>query len=304
MWISLNSDRTRIYKLRKIKIFMLDRLIPLKRIMRKPWEMGYIGLVYSSVSLLLVSFVFSKDYVLSQYSGILVVLLTLICCLPYMYRIVKQEEGNDLQITEQGRLIMEHSRALKALMWLFLGLVVGFSFWYLALPSYSAQNFDAQIKTFCTINSPHNYEACLQQYGLITGAATSVNHLMAIFANNLYVMIFTLVFSLIFGAGAIFILIWNASVIAAAIGMFAGSLGKLHSGLFRYLIHGLPEISAYFVAALAGGIVSVAFIRKDLRGERLWIILQDALILVIVAVLILIVSAFMEVYLTPLITAF
>jgi uncharacterized membrane protein SpoIIM required for sporulation len=279
---------------------MLDRLIPLKRVMRKPWEMGYIGLIYSSVAILLTSFIFSKDYVLSQYSGILVVLFTLICCLPYMYRIIKQEEGRDLEITGQGRLIREHSQAIKALMWLFLGLVIGFSFWYLALPESAASNFDAQIKTFCVINSPHNYDACLQQYGLVTGSATRINHLMAILTNNIYVMVFTLVFSLFFGAGAIFILIWNASVIAAAIGMFAGNLGRMHLGLIRYLVHGLPEISAYFVAALAGGIVSVAFIRKDLRGERLWIILQDVIILIIVAVLILIASAFMEVYLTPL----
>lgn len=279
---------------------MLDRVIPLKRIMRHPWEMGYIGLLYSSIAIIFVSFVFSKDYVLSQYSGLMLVLITLICCLPYMYRIIKQEEGNDLEINEQGKLIMEHSRALKALMWLFLGLVIGFSFWYLVLPNQAPQNFDAQIKTFCTINSPQNYETCLQQYGVITGKATSVAHLMAIFSNNLYVMVFTLVFSLFFGAGAIFILIWNASVIAAAIGMFAENLGRMPLGLLRYLIHGLPEISAYFVVALAGGIVSVAFMRKDLRGERLWIILQDALILIIVAVMILIVSAFMEVYLTPL----
>lgn len=279
---------------------MLDRLVPLKRIMRNPWEMGYIGLIYSSVAVILVSFVFSGDYVLSQYSGILLVLFTLICCLPYMYQIIKQEEGHGLEINEQGRLIMEHSRAVKALMWLFLGLVIGFSFWYLVLPDEAPRNFDAQIKTFCTINNPQNYELCLQQYGVITGKVTSAEHLMAIFANNLYVMTFTLVFSLFFGAGAIFILIWNASVIAAAIGMFAENLAGMPAGLVRYLIHGLPEISAYFVAALAGGIVSVAFMRKDLRGERLWIILQDVVILIIVAVLILIAAAFMEVYLTPL----
>jgi uncharacterized membrane protein SpoIIM required for sporulation len=68
----------------------------------------------------------------------------------------------------------------------------------------------------------------------------------------------------------------------------------------RYMIHGIPEIGAYFVGALAGGIVSVAIIRKDLRGERSWKILQDSLILVIIAVLILVVAALMEVYLTPL----
>lgn len=296
----LLNKKTRVYKFPRANNWMLDRLIPFKKSIREPWRMSYVGLIYSSVAIILTNFIFSKDYVLSQYSGVLLVLFTLICCLPYMYKIIKNEEGKDLEIDEQGSLIREHTRAVKALMWLFLGLVIGFSFWYLALPNSASTNFDAQIKTFCTVNSPSNYESCLQQYGVITGAVTNVNQLMSIFANNLYVMMFTLVFSLFFGAGAIFILIWNASVIAAAIGMFAKNLGRLHLGLLRYLVHGLPEISAYFIAALAGGIVSVAFIRKDLRGERVWIILQDALILIIMALLILIVSAFMEVYLTPL----
>jgi len=69
--------------------------------------------------------------------------------------------------------------------------------------------------------------------------------------------------------------------------------------VLRYMIHGIPEIGAYFVGALAGGIVSVSVIRKDLRGEGLWKILQDALFLIIIAIVILVIAALMEVYLTP-----
>jgi len=123
---------------------------------------------------------------------------------------------------------------------------------------------------------------------------------LSIFANNVSVLIFVLVFSLVFGAGAIFILVWNASVIAAAVGMFAKSeITGLPLGILRYMIHGLPEIAAYFVGALGGGIVSVAIIRRDLDSDRKWNILQDAIVLVIIALLILLVSAVIEVYFTP-----
>jgi len=48
-----------------------------------------------------------------------------------------------------------------------------------------------------------------------------------------------LLFSLVFGAGAIFILAWNASVIAGAIGIFTKqSLLEIPIGLARYMIHG------------------------------------------------------------------
>lgn len=280
---------------------MLEMIMKPKRAERKPWEMFFIGLIYSALALFLVSFVFSGDTTLSKYSGILLVMFTVIACLPFMYYIIKLEEGKDMEIDDQGKLVREHWKALSALMWLFFGFIVGFSIGYIVLPSHSANNFNAQIEVFCSINSPQNYESCLAENGIITGKVTSgAGMALSIFANNVSVLIFVLVFSLALGAGAIFILVWNASVIAAAIGMFAKSeLTGLPLGILRYMIHGLPEIAAYFVAALGGGIVSVAIIRKDMDSERKWNILQDAIVLIVIALLILLVSAIIEVYFTP-----
>lgn len=281
---------------------MIEMLIKPKKAERKPWEMFFIGLFYASLSLLLVTFVFGKDSILREGSGLLVVTFTVICCLPFMYYIIKLEEGKDIVISSSGRLIREHSKAITAMMWMFLGFVVAFSFLYLVLPEHAGQNFNFQIKTFCAINSPSNYNYCLEQHGIPigTGNVAGAAVVMSIFANNIYVLIFTIIFSLVFGAGAIFILVWNASVIASAIGIFAQeSLLNLPFGILRYMIHGIPEIGAYFVGALAGGIVSVAVIRKDLHGEGFWKILQDSLIMIILAIIILIIAALMEVYITP-----
>ncbi len=283
---------------------MIEMLIRPKRAERRPWEMFFVGLVYASIAFLLVSFVFSADMALKDGAGLLMVIFTVIFCLPFVYYLIKLEEGKDVEISSSGTLIKEHSKAISALIWLFLGFVVAFSFWYLVFPTQAGENFNFQIKTFCAINSPQDYKNCIEMYGvpIITGKATGFDIVMGIFANNIYVLIFTIIFSLAFGAGAIFILVWNATVIASAIGIFAkGSLSGIPLGLARYMIHGVPEIAAYFIGALAGGIVSVAVIRKDLRGERAWSILQDALILIIIAIIILVLAALMEVYFTPLI---
>ena len=105
---------------------------------------------------------------------------------------------------------------------------------------------------------------------------------------------------MIFGAGAIFILAWNASVISAAIGIFSKSdLTNLPLGLVRYMVHGIPEIGAYFAGALAGGIISIAVIKHDINSEKFWIILQDSLNLVILSVVVLFLAALMEVFITP-----
>ncbi|MCH7974184.1 MAG: stage II sporulation protein M [Bacteroidetes bacterium] len=131
-----------------------------------------------------------------------------------------------------------------------------------------------QIETYCKINSPGAVERCISLYSVtgtateITGSITKPIRFLAILENNMYVMIFTLIFSLLFGAGAIFILIWNASVIAAAIGIFTRyQLSDIPLGLARYMIHGFPEITAYFITALAGGIFGVGAIRHGIKDK-------------------------------------
>ncbi len=283
---------------------MLESLINPKRAERQPWEMLFVGLLYASLSILLPYFLFGKDPVLSRYLGILIVTFCVMFTMPFVYYTIKLEQRKDIEYEGEFKILKEHSRAIMVFLWLFLGFVIAFSFWTMILPA-GNNLLDAQIKTYCQINQHNNYNACIKQYGLteastITGAVTSKDRFLSIFTNNVYVMIFTLVLSLIFGAGAIFILAWNASVIAAAINIFTKStISQLPMGLGRYMIHGIPEIAAYFIAALAGGILSISVIRRDFRGERLWSIVQDALNLVIIGIVILLLSAIIEVFITP-----
>lgn len=283
---------------------MLEMLINPKKAEKKPWEMFIIGAFYGTISLMLVKWIFSGDPVLSKYSGILVVTFCVMFTIPFMYFALKNEEEKDLEIDGLMKIMKEHGRAMLYFMLLFLGFVVAFSLWYIAFEN-GNQNFRAQIETFCIINKPTHFDECVSEYGIskvskTTGFLTSKEKIVNIFANNIYVLIFTLVFSLIFGAGAIFILAWNASVIAAAIGIFSRSnLANLPLGLARYMIHGIPEIAAYFSGALAGGILSVAVIKHEVNSEKFWIILQDSLNLIILAVVILFFAALIEVFITP-----
>ena len=103
------------------------------------------------------------------------------------------------------------------MMFLFLGFVVAFVLWYCVLPaSLVESSFRYQTDTIQRINSQ------------IVGAHSSLGTFMYIFMNNIKVMIFCVLFSFLFGAGAIFILTWNASVIAAAIGNFIRTNLTMH----------------------------------------------------------------------------
>ena len=107
---------------------MIELFMKAKRAERHPWELFIVGGFWASVSLLLVTFFFGNDSILKEGSGLLVVIFTVISCLPFMYYIIKLEEGKDVEIDDSGRLVKEHSKAIHALMWMFLGFVVACGF--------------------------------------------------------------------------------------------------------------------------------------------------------------------------------
>ncbi len=281
---------------------MLESIVNPKRVEKGPWKMFFIGIIYASVSILLVHFFFSKDVVLSKFSGILVVTFSVMFSLPFMYFIIKREEKEDEEVEGFLGVWKTHSDAIYALMWLFLGFIVAFSIWYVILQN--SNLFNAQLETYCMINSPGNIESCVKEYSpgpkITSGISGGGIRLLSIIENNIYVMIFTLIFSLIFGAGAIFILAWNASVISAAIGIFTEyNIKEIPIGIFRYMIHGFPEIAAYFITALAGGMFGVGVLRMGLKNRKSLRVMGNTIILLLIAILVLIIAAILEVYFTP-----
>lgn len=287
---------------------MFEMLINPRKAERRPWELFFVGLFYAALSILFVEGVFARDPVLSKYAGVLLVTFTVMFSMPFVYYTIKLEEGKITPRRGTLALLREHKKAIIVFLWLFLGFVVAYAIGYMVFSS--EHSFRAQIETYCVINRPTAVDSCVAQYGFqqgagVTGAATSTERLYLIFTNNIYVLIFTLIFSLVFGAGVMFILAWNASVIAAAIGIFTKSATScLHAGLIRYLIHGIPEIGSYFIVALAGGMVSIAVIKHEAGTAKFWDVLQDSLNLIILAIVVLFAAALMEVYLTPFILDF
>lgn len=297
---------------------VLELLMGPKKAESKPWDMFFIGMLYSSLAMFLSVWIFREQ------ASIIMVLLTVIACLPLVHRTFLQQEKIDVESDSEGERLKEHWKALEFLMLLFLGFVVSFSLWYVFLPDDMVQtSFNSQIQTIQAINAKVAAAATftgtntLTSDNAISAKAVSMSSLfMRILTNNIKVLLFSVFFAFFYGAGAIFILTWNASVISAAVGNFvrnnigdyASQLGLIKAGgyfhifslgLLRYFIHGIPEILAYFIGGLAGGIVSFAIIRHDFGTEKFKAILMDALDLILISVLILVVAGLLEVYVTP-----
>ena len=278
---------------------VIESLINPRNAEGHPLEMYLLGVVYASIAIFLSLWIF-KDY-----ASLVMVFLTVVASIPLVYTVIGLEEKKDDSLVSEKFLIKEHSKAIMVFVFLFLGYLTAFSFWFVAMPETMITNmFSVQLDTIRSINSS------------VVGLSVGGDFMMQIFSNNIKVMIFCILFAFLFGAGAIFILTWNASVIAAAIGTFikdnipvyvsSSGIGQVtgyfHAGsvgVLRYMIHGIPEIAAYFVAGLAGGIISVAVIRHDFGTKRFKHILFDSLDLIVISIFILLVAAAIEVFITP-----
>ncbi len=284
---------------------VLESLTTPERAEKNPWDLLFIGAMYAAIGVFLSIWVFKEE------SSIVMILLTVLACIPLIFNTVKLEASKDQPNVKEVFLLKEHSKALSFFMCLFVGFVVAYSFAYIILPTPLVDIlFSAQQTTIEQINTQ------VATPGTLTSSATGGNLFMQILGNNLKVLLFCIFFSFFYGAGSIFILTWNASVISAAIGNFfrthistyAASVGlpkiagyfHIYSlSILRYFIHGLPEILGYFIGGLAGGIISVAVIGYDFGTPNFKRIVVDSFDLILVAIFVLFIAAIIEVYVTP-----
>ena len=274
-------------------------IFPLKA-EKKPWEMFFLGFLYTTIGIILSLWIF-----MDQSSLVMVFMITM-ATIPIFYNTMKLEESKDMLMDDETSILKEHNRAISFFLYMFVGITVACAFSYVILPNDTVNVlFDKQIGTIQVINNH------------VSGKViNNLDIFGKVFFNNFKVLSFSILFAFIYGAGAIFILTWNATVIGAAIGNFirtnistyTSQLGLLEAGnyfhvistgLLKYSIHGIPEITAYFYGGLAGGILSVALIRKHLRTEKFPIIIKDFAELVLIAIGFLVAAAFLEIYVTP-----
>ncbi len=263
---------------------VLESIIGAKSAENHPLRVFICGIIFTFVAAAASYFIF-KSYI-----SLLMITFSTIASIPLIHKTIRLEAGKDLKIYSEVRLLREHGKAIRAFIMLFLGFLAAFSFLFVALKENTKIGvFEVQLKTIAEMNPE---------------LSADISSLEGILANNLKVLLFVILFSFFYSAGAIFILSWNASVIGAAIGTFitnklGSGLGTAISlGVARYMTHGIFEIWAYFVAALAGGIISVAVINHHFKHEKFARAMFDAISLILISILLIILAALIEIYIT------
>ncbi len=260
---------------------VLESILDPKNAEDKPLHVFIIAIAYSVISALLARQLFPSQ------ASILTIAFIAIVFVPFFQKLFEiEEEAEDKAVQgEKGNLFARHRKIIFVFSAFFLGVAIAMSISYLILPR---DIFSLQLDTLKGFS----------------GAATQRGSFELFFINNSQVMILMFVLSTMFGAGAIFILAWNASVVGVYIGSFVQSLaGKMGAAAYIYgvpvglgslALHGIPEILAYFIAGLAGGILSVGIVRESALSKEFKLIFRDSLTLLVVAEFLIIIAALIE----------
>jgi len=256
---------------------VLEKLISLRAAVRNPWMMFVVGGIVS-IACLIVSFLVFGDSV-----GMFTTFLITVAMAPFMANLLTYEEAtteDEIAARKNMNILQRHVDMLKVYSAFFVGMILALSLIFIMLPADVIE---------------HIFEDQIREIEIIRGGFLNMTILERIIVNNISVLLITFLFSFLFGAGAVFILSWNASVLATAIGLAAKAIGGvkgLPMAVMIFFPHGSLEILAYFIGAIAGGIVSAAVTRD--RSRYFWPVIEDSMKFLIIAIVFLVFAGFIE----------
>jgi uncharacterized membrane protein SpoIIM required for sporulation len=255
---------------------------------KNPFHVFGLGFFYASFGLFLALALFYDNV------SLVMVFLTALASFHFMYVSINNEEDYDIRIANENKLLKRHIHLIVLFLLLFFGFFSAYTFWSIALPAETSNHlFDTQSDAILSVNQ------------VVKAKALSAEHFFPIFTHNIKVLFFFFAFSFLFGAGAIYLLVYNASVGGIFIGSFIQSqlsnfsgFSAVVLGLARYLPHATLEFGGYLFGALAGGIISVALIKRHHATPEFTRILLDASWLIGIAVVTLFFAGIVEVFIT------
>jgi uncharacterized membrane protein SpoIIM required for sporulation len=295
---------------------VLESLIGEKNIRKNPALVLGLTMIISLVSIVIAYFVFPK------YTSVLSISFITIGLVPLIHSVLRNEDFNErLKRKQASNFLQRNSTIIQFYVWIFIGVILAFTIAYVFCPVEIKQTvFEEQINSFCIISGsdncvsgvPNSIKAMFSEFsgssvdGLFSGAFNACQNpatsnlatcSLFIFENNFLVLFWTIVLSIFYGAGAIFILAWNASIL----GMFFGEMILTIQfargiGLFQGMLigHGPPELLGYIFGALAGGILSAMVSRKQFFTHEFSIVIKDFFLLAFLAVFSVVYGAIIE----------
>lgn len=289
---------------------VLEYIVSPSDAQKRPWQLMI-------VSFLFVSFGVLTQLLIPSLQGS-VIIFALIPLIPLFFFVLlndEEEEENydrmrdeveewkkvlrelkDVQLTRLSRfaighrfkrIISVHKTLIELFGFVFLGAIIAYTFWFSVLPQQQSYGlFLQQLQEIKTLKA------------VITAQIFSPEKFELLALHNFQVLGLMFLFSLLYGIGALYLLLWNASIIGVILGqrlIEQGILGVI-AGFLGLIPHGIFEITAYLVAALAGGVLSVSIMRSSNKKPFFKYLLEDIALLTLLSIVLLVIGAVVEAY--------
>ena len=255
----------------------------------------YLGVIFTIISYV-VSFILFHDPAVRNFIGISTILLTVVITLPIVSSLFTYEERY-LTRTKRG-FFKKHKFVIDFFLYYFIGVFVVFFIIALIMPNtvFSQEQLYGHSSSI---------EVFVEGGKFLPPPPTMGNETLMIFKNNFLLMIICFFLSLFYGSGALFLIILNASIFASALAKvvryqvpaglgFSQAYGLISCNLGIMFFHMIPEVSAYLMAAIAGGLLSKAIVTEKLSSKRFKRILLSSSILIAIATIVLFKAALIE----------
>jgi len=263
---------------------MIEAIISPGTAERRPWKTVACGIIFTIIAAL-ITFVIEAFTVCSG-AGYLLVSFITIAAVPLFARIFCIEEHK-----KKGNLFQRHAPVIEMYAYFFIGVIIASSFFYALYADRGSKClFSDQLATLDNMGviDEKNLPACGTEGAMITGMSLQSKNWEMFFMNNVSVLLLLFMFSFVLGAGSVWLISWNASVIGVLIGYRLDPLI-----LIKILPHGIFEFGGYFIGAVAGGILSAAIVQERIKSEYKRVLL-DSLLYLAIAVGMIFVGALIE----------
>jgi uncharacterized membrane protein SpoIIM required for sporulation len=298
----------------------VETLIQTRHILEKPYRAFYVA-----VGVTLLAFILSIK-ILPEYSSLVFVTFICIPLIPLIISLVSREEIS----YEIHQSKIRRSKFIQIYSYLFLGIIVTSCFLYIVAPdSVTDQVFRGQIRALYELESPRSFATfcpnCqvidVNSDGIVEFVDTSRNNQRIyfddgqtqtfsayvgrmIFMHNLQILSFIFLLSFIFSAGALLVIAWNATILGVFFGdaiqqvvnaLIGGNVFTPSAiNIVTIWIHGIPEFLAFFIAAMVGGVLGRALIKRSIQSPQFKHALIEIVQNLFLAVLLLAAAAIIE----------
>jgi len=243
----------------------------------------FLGFVYVFIGFFIANYFFS-----SSVSVAMLFTCTLLL-VPSVYVILNLEEKIE---SKEGvrHFYKNHKDIFKVFLFLFIGIF--FAYFILGYYNDFSKTFDYQINF---LNSRGDIISQTIDNFKNSEYSPSFDNFISLVSSNLTVMVIAFLLSVFYGAGALFLITLNASTFAAFIYIVIDKIGKL-SALFIFLIHLIPELAGFTLAAIAGSVISRALVSEKLGSKGFKNVLKDSLVLLLISFALISLAAFLELF--------